>query len=257
MSRRTRPAAHHELRRAQRLLRGRPPRGLRAGLALRLRSGGGSGAAGTSGMVDSLRGKGASGTQLTLIGWHRQDGGAGEAVCRRSSTPRSRARAVGRFRVNIAGSAWRRPSARRPRGQVRDRAQRALAPPQEAVRNEGDVAHVDARADDRSAGTRRRERDRHKRSDQREQDRGVEAVGAGSSLPPATPRRASRERLCGVVAGRDVGVDPRPNPRSRAGRSGARPRRSRRGPAPARRRHRPRAMADQAKRTGAARRTSS
>src|SRR5690606_35251078 len=58
-------------------------------------------------------------------------------------------------------------------GEVRDRRERAL-PPEQLVRESGDVAHVDAGADHGAAGRYGAERERNERSDRRVDDGRVE-----------------------------------------------------------------------------------
>src|SRR5229473_5262328 len=94
-----------------------------------------------------------------------------------------------------------------PPGEVRDGAQGALAPEQ-LVREAGDVAHVDASGDDRSAFGGCSQRRRDERADWREDERGVQLLGR-LLVRAARPDRAelAREALAFRVAGAREGED--------------------------------------------------
>jgi hypothetical protein len=80
-------------------------------------------------------------------------------------------------------------------GQVRDGADHPLAP-QQRVRHRGDVAHVNAAADQCSALAQRAQRGGHQRTDRCEDDRGVELHGRRSI---AVARPGSSELQCELL----------------------------------------------------------
>ena len=116
---------------------------------------------------------------------------------RRSSSARSRRRAhtratCGRSRASAASASNSWPSWR-----VRFATDLMLrSSHSSAIRKRRDVAHVDAAADDDAAGATARERRGHERADRREDDRGVERPGGGSSEPPAQVAPRLRANAC-------------------------------------------------------------